>query len=322
MGAQQQQTAALSALKDNPQATVHTIEMIQQIERGELPIEDVMQMQRDFEKEQAAATRAPFPTEDTYREQLFEQGAVPVFVHLLDLCAAVTEASEANSTLRDWTVWGVAESLQSQSNMQNDQVINLVAPLSALLQGGPSGFPVSTTTMNLAIQATSELIRALAVQRQIKLVSQITDPAILQCIRPYLRDDDIFLPMQPDKAVPSLMCTSRFVMGMAALGPAFVSRMEKAGFVDTLQAVQPRNARIKQILLGCFMMMGRTPSKARECDRCSKKEDPAKPFMMCSRCKARRYCSRQCQVEAWKGAHSRECKNLVAAQAQIINTLD
>merc|ERR1712137_813778 len=113
--AQQQQTAALSALKDNPQATVHTIEMIQQIERGELPIEDVMQMQRDFEKEQAAATRAPFPTEeatkvlatlqeataldqinldtlqqmvgwaseDTYREQLFEQGAVPVFVHSL-----------------------------------------------------------------------------------------------------------------------------------------------------------------------------------------------------------------------------------------------
>merc|ERR1712130_368545 len=315
---------------------------------GELPIEDAMQWQRDYEKEQAAATRPPFPTEDatalltplqdasaldqvpldamkqivswasedSYRDSLFELGGAKLLLHVLDLCAHVTgTVSEDLTTLRDLTILAVAESLHSSANMQAAEVPALVPLLSTLLQGGPSEFPVNTTTMNLTIQATADVIRALAAQKQIKLISQLTDPQILQAIRPYLRDDDIYWPTQPDRAVPSLMCTSRFVMSMAVLGPAFVSRMEKAGFVETLQNVQPRNSRVKQILLGCFMMMGRS-SQVRECDRCSKKEDPAHPFMMCSRCKSRRYCSKQCQVEAWKGAHSRECKNLVAAREQ------
>ena len=47
---------------------------------------------------------------------------------------------------------------------------------------------------------------------------------------------------------------------------------------------------------------------ARYCDNigCSRRVDP--PLLRCARCKTAAYCSKDCQVKAWKNEHKRECK--------------
>ena len=44
------------------------------------------------------------------------------------------------------------------------------------------------------------------------------------------------------------------------------------------------------------------------CDNCSKEVKTGEKFKQCSKCKAQWYCSKECQVEAWKAGHKKDCK--------------
>ena len=44
------------------------------------------------------------------------------------------------------------------------------------------------------------------------------------------------------------------------------------------------------------------------CDNCQKEAKAGGKFKQCSKCKAQWYCSRECQVEAWKAGHKKDCK--------------
>ncbi|EJK73694.1 hypothetical protein THAOC_04668 [Thalassiosira oceanica] len=44
------------------------------------------------------------------------------------------------------------------------------------------------------------------------------------------------------------------------------------------------------------------------CVNCSKKAQTGEKFKQCSKCKAQWYCSKECQVEAWRAGHKKDCK--------------
>ncbi|EJK47543.1 hypothetical protein THAOC_33728 [Thalassiosira oceanica] len=44
------------------------------------------------------------------------------------------------------------------------------------------------------------------------------------------------------------------------------------------------------------------------CANCSKKAETGEKFKQCSKCKAQWYCSKECQVEAWRAGHKKDCK--------------
>ena len=44
------------------------------------------------------------------------------------------------------------------------------------------------------------------------------------------------------------------------------------------------------------------------CANCSKEAKTDEKFKQCSKCKAQWYCSKECQVEAWKAGHKKDCK--------------
>ena len=46
----------------------------------------------------------------------------------------------------------------------------------------------------------------------------------------------------------------------------------------------------------------------RYCANCSKEAKTGEKFKQCSKCKAQWYCSKECQVEAWKAGHKKDCK--------------
>ena len=46
----------------------------------------------------------------------------------------------------------------------------------------------------------------------------------------------------------------------------------------------------------------------RYCHNCSKEVKTGEKFKQCSKCKAQWYCSKECQVEAWKAGHKKDCK--------------
>ena len=46
----------------------------------------------------------------------------------------------------------------------------------------------------------------------------------------------------------------------------------------------------------------------RYCANCSKEAKTGEKFKQCSKCKAQWYCSKECQVEAWKAGHMKDCK--------------
>ena len=355
--------AKIGALRGNPEAAAATLELLQKLQSGEIPLEEVVAWQKALEEQNAvAAQRPPFPeeeakaslealkgaatlsvveigelekvllwcTEEVYKPLILAAGALDVLVHLLRLCTEYAEARAVSNdqasipdgfvTIRRLILCSISEALRNDENARSSDVKELVpVVLSILKQAGAieKGFPCDTTTANLAIQTASELLRVSAVQSDLTTVDQIADVSVLQVVRKYLRDEDIQVPYQ-EAPLPSLMCTSRFIMAMSVLGPVYIAKMEAAGFQQVLQAISPRNPQIKQIMLGCFVMMrGRTPAaKPRDCDRCCKIEDPKTPFMACSRCKVRRYCSKQCQIEAWKAGHCRECPALVARQSK------
>ena len=45
-----------------------------------------------------------------------------------------------------------------------------------------------------------------------------------------------------------------------------------------------------------------------KCDYCFKEALPGVKFKQCSKCKAHWYCSKECQVEAWRVGHKKDCK--------------
>ena len=53
------------------------------------------------------------------------------------------------------------------------------------------------------------------------------------------------------------------------------------------------------------------------CAYCGKDVQPGEKFKQCSKCKAQWYCSKACQVEAWKAGHKKDCK-----RATILNFED
>ncbi|KAJ7659401.1 hypothetical protein B0H17DRAFT_860784, partial [Mycena rosella] len=51
----------------------------------------------------------------------------------------------------------------------------------------------------------------------------------------------------------------------------------------------------------------------RECKGCGKEEEPNKSALLrCSHCLGASYCGKECQMEAWKRGHKRECKVFAA----------
>ena len=46
----------------------------------------------------------------------------------------------------------------------------------------------------------------------------------------------------------------------------------------------------------------------RYCANCSEEAEAGEKFKQCSKCKAQWYCSKECQVEAWKEGHKKDCK--------------
>ena len=44
------------------------------------------------------------------------------------------------------------------------------------------------------------------------------------------------------------------------------------------------------------------------CAYYGKDVQPGEKFKQCSRCRAQWYCSKECQVEAWKAGHKKDCK--------------
>ena len=44
------------------------------------------------------------------------------------------------------------------------------------------------------------------------------------------------------------------------------------------------------------------------CPNCSKETKTDEKFKQCSKCKAQWYCSKECQVEAWRAGHKKDCK--------------
>ena len=45
-----------------------------------------------------------------------------------------------------------------------------------------------------------------------------------------------------------------------------------------------------------------------QCTNCGKEAQGAVKLKQCSKCKAQWYCSKDCQVEAWKAGHKKDCK--------------
>ena len=44
------------------------------------------------------------------------------------------------------------------------------------------------------------------------------------------------------------------------------------------------------------------------CANCGKDALADEKFKQCSKCKSQWYCSKECQVEAWKAGHKKDCK--------------
>ncbi|EJK62083.1 hypothetical protein THAOC_17319, partial [Thalassiosira oceanica] len=44
------------------------------------------------------------------------------------------------------------------------------------------------------------------------------------------------------------------------------------------------------------------------CANCAKESEPGEKFKQCSKCRAQWYCSKECQVEAWRAGHKQDCK--------------
>ena len=44
------------------------------------------------------------------------------------------------------------------------------------------------------------------------------------------------------------------------------------------------------------------------CANCKKRAQAGAKYKQCSKCKAEWYCSKECQVEAWRAGHKRECR--------------
>ncbi|KAJ7472186.1 hypothetical protein FB451DRAFT_1135027 [Mycena latifolia] len=51
---------------------------------------------------------------------------------------------------------------------------------------------------------------------------------------------------------------------------------------------------------------------AKKCKGCGKDEEPNTKLLRCSRCLGASYCGKECQLDAWKGGHKRECKMFAA----------
>ena len=45
-----------------------------------------------------------------------------------------------------------------------------------------------------------------------------------------------------------------------------------------------------------------------QCANCGKNVQPGETFKQCTKCKAQWYCSKECQIEAWRAGHKKDCK--------------
>ena len=45
-----------------------------------------------------------------------------------------------------------------------------------------------------------------------------------------------------------------------------------------------------------------------KCENCGKEALADEKFKQCSKCRAQWYCSKECQVEAWRAGHKKDCK--------------
>lgn len=60
---------------------------------------------------------------------------------------------------------------------------------------------------------------------------------------------------------------------------------------------------------GCYTRLSHDAGghDAEFCGNCGVMEETGKKLLRCSRCKIAMYCSKDCQVKAWKSGHKREC---------------
>jgi len=291
-------------------------------------------------------------SEDFYMESAMEVGAPGAFLHVLTLCTdfaqermdanVKTALSESIINIRKLSVFGLAEGLLNQNNKRNadlDPIREAIIPI--ILQDTPirEGFPVDITTINFAIKALAETITAYGTQHRIDPVNfyVVHNPELLMVIRTYIRNELIGCPLASVHSfmqVSSLLCTTRFVMGLGMTTPhTGIYHMREHGFLDALESVAKHMTNQydsltmvrESIKILNFLppdqsvtapVCPHTKTQVRRlCDYCAAPEKPSDPLKVCASCKQRRYCNRDCQIAHWKAIHGAECKQLQAQKS-------
>lgn len=52
------------------------------------------------------------------------------------------------------------------------------------------------------------------------------------------------------------------------------------------------------------------------CSRCFIAQTEERKLLVCSRCRVHKYCSKACQVAAWKSCHAKGCKPQISSGAE------
>ncbi|EJK45795.1 hypothetical protein THAOC_35572, partial [Thalassiosira oceanica] len=92
------------------------------------------------------------------------------------------------------------------------------------------------------------------------------------------------------------------VNGYNAMPAAFfwIRKLRDIGYEDAMGALEGLESRGQK-----------------SCANCSKRAETGEKYKHCSKCRAQWYCSKECQVEAWRAGHKQDCK-----RAAILNFED
>lgn len=278
--------------------------------------------------------------EDFYMESICEIGVIDVIIHVLHLCEAYAEHRQTNNIktkipedikkIRLYSIHGAGEVFLNENNADKVDVVKLYPVIvRAIFQEGAlfDGFPMDVTTICFSIKTLAELLRPLMIQGKGEHLSKITeDEELLTVIRNNIREGTVIVPStKVALAADSIFCTLRFVMNLLVCSPRSVILLRELGFVEVIQVLKPSQASAEPLHQQCLDLlngdysMSHFPSvskphtkeqRRRFCSNCNKPENPTTPLLVCSACKSKRYCNRDCQVSHWKAGHSRECKLL------------
>ena len=280
--------------------------------------------------------------DDHHVASVFQAGATSALVHTLVLCRKYAEARSSTGErtpvpddfrdIRKCAIYSVAEGCLNHRNQTSEDMRELVPLIvEIILQEGAIAeyFPVDVSTMNLAIKACGEIMQPVFTQRQRNVFESIAaNKPLFTVVLSYVKEGNIEMPpCMSVRSVSSALCYTRFIQQMYSvhLGP----QMVHLGYIQALKAVKLTNAQGKHAITSTLQLLEgnheaynasvsfaadyeghKAPQIRRSCDFCSREEDPKAPLKLCSQCKKRRYCGRECQLSDWKGGHAKVCPTL------------